>query len=108
MFKKYFVFLFTALFLLTLLAGCGGDSSTTPVTPLPTSVPTATSIPTEVPTALPSNVTELTFVGGQAGGNVTANDVVAVFSNNKSNPESGTYAYTVDSAIAAAENLFLI
>ncbi len=86
------------LFMLALIAGCGSDSTVTPVvtvTPAPTSTPTPTV--TSSPTGLPSGVTELTFSEGKAGAGVSSSDIVAVY--NKSDSD---YAYTMDSDIAVA------
>lgn len=99
-FKKLLSIFLIALSLLAVIAGCGSDSTVTPVVTItPTTVPTFTPTPTgtSVPTGLPLSVTELTFSGGQAGTGVSSSNVVAVY--NKSNSE---YAYTLNSDIAIA------
>jgi len=96
--KKLLGIFLVSLSMLALIAGCGSDSTVTPVvtvTPIATSTPTP--VVTTVPTGLPSNVTELTFAGGQAGASVSSSNVVAVY--NKSDSD---YAYTLNSDIAVA------
>ncbi|MEQ8224712.1 MAG: hypothetical protein ABRQ37_20510, partial [Candidatus Eremiobacterota bacterium] len=97
-FKTLLWIFLISLSMLGVIAGCGSDSTVTPVvtvTPVPTSTPTP--IVTSVPTGLPSSVTELTFSGGKAGASVSSSNVVAVY--NKSDSE---YAYTLNSDIAVA------
>lgn len=96
--KKFLLIFLISLAILTAITGCGGDSTVTPpmvVTPTATFIPTVTTTP--APTVLPSNVTELTFSGGQTGGSVSNSNIVAVY--NKSDSE---YAYTVNTDIAVA------
>lgn len=94
--KKGFWIFLISLSILTAIAGCGSDSTVTPpvvITPTATFIPTSTP----VPTGIPSNVTEMTFSGGQATGSVSASNVVAVY-----NKSDNDYAYTVNTDIAVA------